>query len=251
VSAPSELDPERASARECGLELLEASTSYETIRLPAEQRLEAALIALVGRARGHLRAAYLLQDAGMTLEAGAGRRALVEYIVTVGWLLEDPGTHPMIWQRSDASRRLAADDDVRRAGYGAIMPPAMRQTTQDFFDSLTADLAAKGIEKPKMPKVEELARAYAFAYVPYRFDSQVATHPSMWAAEQLLSVEADGSLQLHPGPAGRAEQAQIETYGMCAYSLLTLLVMIDDALPEPMVGPGRLDAVRAKLDSLR
>jgi hypothetical protein len=45
----------------------------------------------------------------------------------------------------------------------------------------------------------------------------------------------------------RGEEGQPETYGVCAYSLLELLAMVDEFHDEPMIEPGRLEAIRAKL----
>ena len=100
-------------------------------------------------------------------------------------------------------------------------------------------------ERSRKPSVEERAAELPFAYVTYRFDSQVGTHPSLWAAAQLVSIE-DGEFQLHPDPV-RGELGQPETYGVCAYSLLELLAMVDEFHDEPMIEPGRLEAIRAKL----
>jgi hypothetical protein len=99
-----------------------------------------------------------------------------------------------------------------------------------------------------MPDVKHLTAGVPFAYVAYSFDSQIGVHPNKWAAEQLLSVNADGTWQLHPEPPGRKEQAQIDTYGVCAHTLLHLLATVESSLPEPMIEPGRFDAIHAELD---
>jgi hypothetical protein len=75
--------------------------------------------------------------------------------------------------------------------------------------------------------------------------NHAVSHHSLWAAEQLVSTE-DGEFQLHPDPV-RGEQGQPETCGVCAYSLLELLAMVDEFHDEPMIEPGRLEAIRAKL----
>ena len=246
--SPIELDPARQHARACGLALLEVSRSYETLTLPAEETGKAAILALIGRARRLLLAAYLLADAGLDLEAGSSRRALVEYFLMVRWLLTDQDTNLMRWQPDDARRRLLADDAVRSGGDGG-MTEEMRRDTERLVADLRDAFKTRGIHKPRVPNIETLAVELPFIYVVYRFESQISTHPSMWAAEQLLARNRDGTWQLHAGPTGRIEQAQVETYGVCAYSLLELLSMLDERLPEPMIETGRLDSIRAQLEN--
>jgi hypothetical protein len=44
-----------------------------------------------------------------------------------------------------------------------------------------------------------------------------------------------------------ASKASPKPKGVCAYSLLELLAMVDECHDEPMIEPGRLQAIRAKL----
>jgi hypothetical protein len=66
---------------------------YETDTLPAEQTGAALVLAFVGRARRLLRAAYLLADSGLEPDAGGPRRAFIEYVLMVRWLLSNDDTN--------------------------------------------------------------------------------------------------------------------------------------------------------------
>ena len=140
------------------------------------------------------------------------------------------------------------DDTCKSTGAGA-MTAETRAATQAFVDDLDSKLAALEVNERRMPKVQTLAGPKSFAYVAYRFDSQIGTHPSMKAAEQLLSRDADGSLRLHRDPPA-GELGQPETYGHCAISLARIFTMIEQTRHDPMtamVDPTALDEVVATL----
>ena len=139
----------------------------------------------------------------------------------------------MLWQREDAWLRIVMDDETLAATGEAAMTKETRAATQALVDELDAKLTALNVVERRMPKVQTLAGPKSFAYVAYRFDSQIGTHPSMKAAEQLLSRESDGSLQLHRDPPA-GDLGQPDTYGVCAISLARILTMIEEIRQDPM-----------------
>lgn len=247
-------DPDRSRARACGLRLLEASRAYEDVTFEAEAGALAMVVALVGRARRMLRAAYRLADAGEELEAASIRRPMVEYMLRVRWLVEgDVDANVMIWRWEDARVRLLGDQNVRRDKKAPVlgMPADDRVRTELLKNELAERLRERGIDKPRMPGVEELVGDDSVIYALYRAESQVGAHPTPLAAEQLLTRTKDGTLRVQDGQVEREEIVQVDTYGLCASTLLGLLVAVEAVLPSPLMDPRCLEAINAELASPR
>jgi hypothetical protein len=243
-------DPTRSRARDCGIDLVEASRSLAGLRVPSGEI--ALVLALAGRERRLLCAAYLLTDRGFELEASALRRTLVDYALRMPWLLENVATNVRVWQREDARIRLRGDDNVRGDlnAPTLAMPEAMRAETQELFDRLTNELKAEGASL-QLPKLEQLVGPYTALYSAYRWDSQVGAHTTPLAAEQVLSREPGGVLVTHEIAVEHDGVAQVDTYSGCAGALLLILTALAERLDPPPLDPAPLEAIRVALNATR
>jgi hypothetical protein len=76
-----------AVARDCGLQLLEISSTYERrVIRPETGPVTLAIVGLVARQRRLLRGAYLLADADQQLQAAILVRAMLEFFIRQLWL---------------------------------------------------------------------------------------------------------------------------------------------------------------------
>ena len=240
------LDAERARLRELGLDLLEATARYETPTFPAEQGGTAVLLALAGRARRLLRAAYLLIDAGFELESVELRRALIEWERMVGWLMRDPDTNLWILQRQDTRYWLEIDRDMRAVGESSMSDDA-RRDAEELVAAITARLTPDGIdENASPPTVADLTEDEPFVDLAYRYDSQIASHPTFSAARELFTVDETGAYQLHAHPKATGALL-VDSYAVCATALSQLVLTIEARLPEPLADLDRIETIRTEL----
>lgn len=257
--------PEEKVARECGLRLVEISVIYERAVVPDAAGTEAlATVGLVARQRRLLHAAYLLADAGMSLEATYMVRAMAEFLIRQRWLELDPRRNQVLWTRDDLKARLRIDREIRellpaghaeavelmgaevRAAYEAEMAKMGQQ-----LDEAAAELGEPGTARRKQtayPTLREQAHATGldvFYSLAYRSDSLLA-HPTVYAIEQLFEAHPpDGVRVVADPPAGRG---YADTYGVAAFILRDALASAGAQLPE--LALSALDEVAARLDEV-
>lgn len=211
------LTDDESKARSIGLALLAASEIYEDfliqrtegpLRRKPVAHYKSAVIALVGRQRRFLRAAYLLADADMDLEAIGPIRSMFEFFITQRWLALDPDLNWMLWMERDHSTR-----DTWRKGVGEHAPALYAAATaaltseQHEEAKVIADVreqikARLGNRKAEVPSLEQRAKAVGLAAeydLLYRYESNADTHPSMFATDLLLESTPRG-LRLHGKP---------------------------------------------------
>jgi hypothetical protein len=219
--------------RTLGLELLEASSSYEG--LVVTTGVETAVIAgLAARQRRLLRSAYRLADADERLEAQIIVRSQIEFLIVQKWLQLDPELHFPLWFIEDVRARFAIQTDVLRA-YGIdVIEPRNVERYEKVREGRRGELAQicerREIDVPGYPSLIEQAEAvgeggsYALAY---RYDSQTAVHPQALAIEQLLD-------QIPKGLAIRSEShaLAVDTHATSAVALLVALKSAAEHSPE-------------------
>jgi hypothetical protein len=162
----------------------------------------------------------------------------------VGWLAHDPDTNLGIWQRADTRFWLEIDRDM--AGESPMSDDA-RQHAEKLVAAITADLTPRGIdENASPPTVADLTENEPFVNLAYRYDSQIATHPTFSAAGQLLTVDETGACQLHAHPETTGALL-VDSYAVCATTRSQLVLTIEDGLPEPLAERNRIETIRAEL----
>jgi hypothetical protein len=229
-------DEDQQALRGCGFELLELSGIYDGAFFPDGAGPEARSIAgLVARQRRLLRAAYTLRDNDLRLEAQIIHRTMLEFSIRQRWLQLDAQLNYLLWAIDDVEERFRLHRQVREQAQQQegqafdVMAPQTITSLECFLEELRAKLAEiqqeRGLERaPSYPDskrqadVVGLGLAYALAY---RFDSQTAAHPSVFAATELFR-EQSGGLELVDGPDGEAG-VFVDTYGVCAFILYDAL----------------------------
>ena len=160
------------------------------------ERMELSICGLILRARRFGVAACRLADAGDVGEASPFIRSLMEYVVTLRWLLLDPPRHFTIWALDDLRGRLLIGDAGERLAGVRVLEPKMRDEYVRLRRSLEdewRETVGEPIPK-RMPSFESRAREtgnellYEFAY---RFESQTGIHPTPFAVDQMLSKDGD------------------------------------------------------------
>lgn len=97
--------PTPVGSKEAAEALIEIAALLDGREVAAGSRVELAVAGLILRARRFAVAACRLADSGDLGEAGAFVRALMEYAVTLRWLLLDPPRHFTIWAIDDLRGR--------------------------------------------------------------------------------------------------------------------------------------------------
>jgi Family of unknown function (DUF5677) len=207
--------------RECGLALLDASEVYESAFVGYEAgKPTLAIIVLIARGRRLARSIFHLADAGDRLEAMILVRTLLEYRVTLRWLILNPELHLLQWERDDLKSRLRIDTEVRALGLEGISDAA-RARYEATLARVEADL---GDRPRRFPSFRERTQAIGAEFVYsliYRFDSQRAAHPSLLALEQLLEHRPEqGGTAVLSEPTSHGD---VDPYAVTATSLLDML----------------------------
>lgn len=207
----TELSQNDAAERALGLALLDASRVYEDFLIPRREGIlrrrpfqphRRASIALVGRQRRFLRAAYTLADAGLMLEAIGPLRSMFEYLLCQRWLANDPDRNWKLWMQQDHAAR-----DLWRE--------RLHQHAPELHDAAVASLTHEQLEEAgvitavRKQIAEELGdrqpgdrlsmeqRAaqvgLGFFYdTLYRYESNAATHATLLATDLLLERTQNG-----------------------------------------------------------
>jgi Family of unknown function (DUF5677) len=181
-------------ARAAGLDLSETSRQFGKTLVHSDAGYATmALIGMVARSRGFLRAAYALADDGYELEAMLQVRALNEYAITIRWLIEDADYHARLLAIDDLKKRIAIDDEVKALPKGVpILTPESRARDDAKLAELTAACGDRPTRLPSLFNRAKDAKMSWFYSLAYRADSQAAAHPTIWALEQFTSVAPDG-----------------------------------------------------------
>jgi Family of unknown function (DUF5677) len=142
--------------RQCGLALLDASDAYERALVPYEVGKPALVeVGLVARGRRLARSAFQLADAGDRLEAMILVRTLLEYRITLRWLILDPELHFLQMYRDDVRRRQRMDAEVRALGIEGVSD-AVRAIHETELAQIEAELG----DRPRgFPSLRERAEA--------------------------------------------------------------------------------------------
>lgn len=248
-------------ARECGLRLLEISSTYERrVVAPEAGPATLAIVGLVARQRRFLRAAYLLADADQRLEAAILLRAMLEFLIRQFWLQTNPELNHVLWAIDDLRARLRIDRELREQAAAdheealEVMQSEMRgqyeRSLQEMRDQLEALRLRLGLEQaPSYPNLREQAEAVGlgFSYtLAYRFDSLSAAHPSAMAVEQLLEQHPEG-VRVRPDPP--PERGYADPYGVGAFILRDALSHAAEQIPELQLEG--FDEVAAHLEQAR
>jgi hypothetical protein len=232
VSTIVAAQPTPEECKQAGDALIEIAGFFDGLVLGQKDRVELVLAGLILRARRLVRAAYRMADADDLAEASPFIRGLMEYAVTLRWLLLDPPRNFTIWGIDDMRSRLVIAEGARRLADVEVIEPARRveyeQAKQELEDEWREVL---GDPVPKrMPSVETRAREtgnqflYEFAY---RFESQTGVHPTAFAVDQMVEREGD-EVRLSASPV-RASYA--DPYGVAAVALLDMLDAAGEAVP--------------------
>jgi hypothetical protein len=218
--------------RRAGLALIDLAGRLDGRRFGAKDRVELVVAGLVLRARRLVQAAYRLADADEVAEASPFMRGLMEYVVTLRWLLLDPPRNFTIWAIDDLRGRLVIANAGLRLAQVELLEPEMRQEYEERKAALEKewrDVFGEPVPK-RMPSVEARARAtgnqllYEFAY---RFESQTGVHPTAFAVDQMLD-KIGGEVRINSSPI-RASYA--DPYGVAAVALLDMLEAASEAVP--------------------
>lgn len=211
------LTDDETTARSIGLALLAASEVYEDFLVPRTEgairrkpvaRHKSAVAALVGRQRRFLRAAYLLADADMDLEAIGPIRSMFEFHVTQLWLALDPDLNWMLWMERDHVTRdtwragVAEHAPTLHAAALAALTPKQQAEAKEITEvrkQINVRLAGR---KAMVPSLRERAQAVDLAHwydLLYRYESNAAMHPTLLATDLLFESTTRG-LRLHGEP---------------------------------------------------
>jgi ribosomal protein L31E len=254
VDAQSALE---AAGRECALRLLEVSTVYEDVTVPAASPREwPVVVALVGRQRRHMTAVVTLADAGLFLEAEIVVRTMLEFRIRQVWLLQDLGLNRLLWLRDEIDGRFTIDRETREWAQtkGRQAVEILRDDVRRRFEQERAQIDAlidgivteRGLaRRPRFPSLQQQADAvdamidYTLAY---RIDSRNAAHPSPMALQNLMVELPGGDLRVlaEPQPGIR-----LNVYGVGAYQLLLSLDSAGELIPQLAVDS--LDEIAKKL----
>lgn len=168
-------------------DLLRLSGHYEAAVVPPGTGFETlAVIGLVARARRIARTIASLTADGELLESYILLRVLLEYQITLAWIVADRGPHLRQWLFDDLRNRLLIDDELRELGEEPILDDEARLRHTTLQDDLRRDL---GGEPPRIPSVYDRAKEIGLSLgytLAYRFDSQSGIHPTCMAAEMLM-----------------------------------------------------------------
>jgi Family of unknown function (DUF5677) len=215
-----DLTEDESNARSIGLALLAASEVYDGFLIPRTEgvlrrrqvpRHTSAVVGLVGRQRRFLRAAYLLADAGMDLEAIGPVRSMFEFFVTQRWLALDPDLNWMLWMERDHRtrdtwrERLGEHVPELSAAAVASLTPEQRAEATDIAEVREQIKLRLGDRKPVVPSMEQQAKDVGLAPwydILYRYQSNAGLHPSMLATDLLFEATPRG-LRLHGEPTER------------------------------------------------
>jgi hypothetical protein len=256
------LTDEEANARGIGLALLKASEVYEDFLIPRAvgllipkpvARHTSAVVGLVGRQRRFLRAAYLLADANMDLEAISPVRSMFEFYVTQRWLALDPDLNWMLWMEKDHMTRdtwrkgVATHAPILHAAAIDGLTPEQREEARVIAEIRAQIKARIGDKKIEMPTL--LNRAKAVGLLPwydvlYRYESNAGMHPSLLATDLLFEATPTG-LRLHGEPTPQFARVPIYLHG--AHLLHDALKDCGDQLSSLRIK--ELDAVWTELAS--
>jgi hypothetical protein len=233
--------------RKLGVQLLEVSGIYGAAAFSDGIGFRrVALVGLVGRARGLLRALHHLLDAGDMLEAQLMSRALVEYAITFAWFQLDPELHMAQWLIEDIRQTLVLDDELKALEGDGVLEDERRNELEQVRDQLKADC---GDGATAMPKLKDRAHAAGFdvAYsLAYRYESKSGIHPTTLAAEQLLTHRPQiGKYEIRETPDPDVNLPDVE--GVGAALLLAILEVAQELVPEMPLNDGFADVKQAIL----
>lgn len=224
-------------ARACGLELIGISSRYENLVVADEAGPGTLAIAgLVARQRRFLQAVCVLADQGYYLEAMALVRTMIEFLIRQRWLELDSELNYTLWALEDVRRKLTLERELQAVAI-QVMEPEMKGALQDqeahFVSQLDEIKTARGLQKrPSMPSLQDQSKALGHKLVysmSYRFDSQVAVHPSPWALEQLFEEHPRGVKILAEPPEDRSP---VDPYSVSALVLQESLLHAASGNPD-------------------
>jgi Family of unknown function (DUF5677) len=231
----------------CGIALLGASKAFDRLGVAPEAGRETlAILGLVGRCRRLVRAAYELADRAMDLEAQILIRVLLEYGITVRWLVVNPHLHFRQWAIADIEKRFTIDREIQEFGEETVLTEESRAQFERRLEDFRREC---GAASTKLPPLQERARqtgeslSYSMAY---RYDSQSGAHPTPLAAEALVSLDPEGRGSLIT--AEPTDWMALNVYAAGAFMLLDVLDAAG-ALPELALGP-ELQPIRERLEEL-
>jgi Family of unknown function (DUF5677) len=209
----TQLGEEVARARSLGLALLDASRIYEGFVIPSyEGRLRRrrfpphrrAIIGLVTRQRRFLRAANALADAGQLLEAVGPLRSMLEFLICQRWLAHDPDRNWKLWMTDDHAARDLWRERLRQhapalhdAAVEALTPEQRMEgeAVAAGRRQLATELGDR--QRDHRRSLEQRAAQVSLSFIYdglYRYESNAATHPSMFATELLMEKHPEGLL---------------------------------------------------------
>jgi hypothetical protein len=218
--------------RKLGVRLLEVSGIYGAAAFPDRIGFRrVAMIGLVGRARGFLRALHHLLDAGDVLEAQLMSRALIEYAITFAWFSLDPELHLGQWLIEDIRQTLVLDNELRELEGEGVLEGARRAELERVRDELKNECGEGNTAIPNL-KDRAGAAGFDFAYsLAYRYESKSGIHPTTLAAEQLLRHRSEvGRYEIRETPPSDVRLPEIEGVGVAL--LLAILEVAQELVPE-------------------
>jgi hypothetical protein len=185
-----------AWARRAALQVLDISASLEKgVVVPYGQRVGFAAVGLTVRARRLSRSIIRLTDCGEWLEAQILVRALLEYVITLQWILKDPEKRVLSWWQADDRPFARMVSEVTAiTGQPIEITPEETRALAEFSAQIALEAASADV-KP-FPSLRERA-AEVDADLGYsllfRLYSQGGVHPYGQALLPLLEDLPDRS----------------------------------------------------------
>lgn len=234
--------------RSLAVRLLDVSGIYGATAVPdtiGYGRL--VVIGLVGRARRLVAAIHHAHDAGDALEAQIFLRALVEYAITIPWMVVNPELHISQWRIEDIRLTLQMDEEVRQHADDPILTDENRAA----LEALREELMAACGEDMALPNVQTRADVIGLPLLyslAYRYESKSGIHPTSLAAEQLILNRPEiGMYEIRGEP---PEDLNLpDAMGVSAALLLVILEAAQEFLPELPFDEG-FDEVKAEVLAL-
>jgi hypothetical protein len=238
------------TGRDLGEQLLAATARYDMAVVLADDMTAMVQHGSILRCRRLLRSAYLLADNGFGLEATILTRTITEYAITLAWIHVDPDYHLPLWGAKDLDMRLLIHNEVKQL-YPEVDVLDDPERIMAERARLVAQVGERSLAMPSVKRRAEVAEDNGTAgmrdwyALPYRADSQAATHATVWGIEMLMEGHPEtGGVVIHPEVApGRA---QVDVYRTAAHMFGIVVLLVANEVEDQAL----YDRVAAILDRL-
>jgi hypothetical protein len=212
------------------------------------------ILAFTARARRLARATMILADAGLGLEAMVLLRSQLEFLLTLHWLLQDTDTRVKQWKLADLEWTVLVAGELKELGALDVVDPTVRRRFEEKIEEFRSEAmrGRSGDSMTRMPSVKKISKALdvrATYSLAYRFDSNMAAHPSATAVDVMVRMdETSGDLVVGGVPRGGLQHT--DPYTITAFVLRDFMALVTDEIPELGLSES-FSRIAARVDALR